>query len=100
MADSKGQRFHADRWLHHTVTWLKDTGLSVKNVRTALNHLETTGEVAVNRHPKFSVVEIKNYNVYQTDGTVTGSQVAVQPASNRQSTGNNRRREESKKERK
>ena len=27
----------------------KDTGLSVKNVRTALNHLETTGEVAVNR---------------------------------------------------
>lgn len=61
----------------------KDTGLSVKNVRTALNHLETTGEVAVNRHPKFSVVTIKNYNVYQTDGTVTGSQVAV----NRQATG-------------
>lgn len=61
----------------------KDTGLSVKNVRTALNHLETTGEVAVNRHSKFSVVTIKNYNVYQTDGTVTGSQVAV----NRQATG-------------
>lgn len=55
----------------------KDTGLSVKNVRTALNHLETTGEVAVNRHPKFSVVTVQNYNVYQTDGTVTGSQVAV-----------------------
>lgn len=48
-----------------------------------MNHLETTGEVAVNRHPKFSVVTIKNYNVYQTDGTVTGSQVAV----NRQATG-------------
>lgn len=61
----------------------KDTGLSVKNVRTALNHLETTGEVAVNRHPKFSVVTVKKYNLYQTDGTVTGSQVAV----NRQATG-------------
>ena len=61
----------------------KDTGLSVKNVRTALNHLETTGEVAVNRHSKFSVVTVKKYNLYQTDGTVTGSQVAV----NRQATG-------------
>ena len=60
-----------------------ETGLSVKNVRTALKHLETTGEVAVNRHPKFSVVTIKNYNLYQSDGIVTGSQ----PASNRQATG-------------
>ena len=61
----------------------KDTGLSVKNVRTELNNLETTGEVAVNRHSKFSVVTVKKYNLYQTDGTVTGSQVAV----NRQATG-------------
>ena len=60
-----------------------ETGLSVKNVRTALKHLETTGEVAVNRHPKFSVVTIKNYNLYQSDGTVSGSQVA----DNRQATG-------------
>ena len=60
-----------------------ETGLSVKNVRTALKHLETTGEVAVNRHAKFSVVTIQNYNVYQSDGTVSGSQVA----DNRQTTG-------------
>lgn len=60
-----------------------ETGLSVKNVRTALKHLETTGEVAVNRHPKFSVVTIKNYNLYQSDGTINGSQVA----DNRQATG-------------
>lgn len=60
-----------------------ETGLSVKNVRTALKHLETTEEVAVNRHPKFSVVTIKNYNLYQSDGIVNGSQAA----SNRQATG-------------
>ena len=64
-----------------------ETGLSVKNIRTALKHLETTGEVAVNRHPKFSVVTVNNYSLYQPDGTVNGSQVA----DNRQSTGNNRR---------
>lgn len=60
-----------------------ETGLSVKNVRTALKHLETTGEVAVNRHPKFSVVTVNKYNLYQSDGTVNGSQVAV----NRQAIG-------------
>ena len=60
-----------------------ETGLSVKNVRTALKHLETTGEVAVNRHTKFSVVTIKNYNLYQSDGIVNGSLVA----DNRQATG-------------
>ena len=50
-----------------------ETGLTVKNVRTALKHLENTGEVAVNRHPKFSVITIKNYDKYQSGG----SQVAV-----------------------
>ena len=54
-----------------------ETGLSIKNVRTALKHLETTGEVAVNRHSKFSVFIVKNYCKYHSDGTVTGSQVAV-----------------------
>ena len=50
-----------------------ETGLTLKNVRTALKHLENTGEVAVNRHPKFSVITIKNYDKYQSGG----SQVAV-----------------------
>ena len=56
-----------------------ETGLSVKNVRTSLEHLKKTGEVAVNRHPKFSVFTIKNYIKYQSVGS--------QPADNRQSTG-------------
>ena len=51
-----------------------ETGLTLKNVRTALKHLENTGEVAVNRHPKFSIITIKNYDKYQSGG----SQVAVE----------------------
>ena len=51
-----------------------ETGLTIKNVRTALKHLENTGEVAVSRHPKFSVITVKNYNQYQSGG----SQVAVE----------------------
>lgn len=56
-----------------------ETGLTVKNVRTALGHLQKTGEVAVNRHPKFSVFTVKNYCLYQSTGS--------QPAVNGQSTG-------------
>ena len=57
-----------------------ETGLTVKNVRTAIEHLKKTGELAVNRHPKFSVFTIKNYNLYQS----TGSQPAYETAVNRQ----------------
>ncbi len=59
-----------------------ETGLTVKNVRTALGHLQKTGEVAVNRHPKFSVFTVKNYCLYQSTGS--------QPAVNGQSTGSQR----------
>ncbi len=55
-----------------------ETGLTIKNVRTALKHLENTGEVAVSRHPKFSVITVKNYNQYQS----SGSQMAVDGQSN------------------
>lgn len=54
----------------------QETGLSIKNVRTALEHLKSTGEVAVNRQS-------------------TGRESAV----NRHRIGNNRRRKEGKKER-
>ena len=43
----------------------KETGLSVREVRTSLNHLKTTGEVTSKRHAKFSVISIKNYCLYQ-----------------------------------
>lgn len=44
----------------------KETGLTVREVRTAISHLKKTGEVTVNRHAKFSVITVKNYNQYQT----------------------------------
>lgn len=50
-------------------TLAKETGLSERNVRTALQHLQKTGEVTVERHSKFSVITIKNYNEYQESDT-------------------------------
>lgn len=57
----------------------QEIGLSVKNIRTALEHLKKTGEVAVSRHSKFSVFTVKNYSVYQASSS--------QVAENRQAEG-------------
>ncbi len=54
----------------------KATGMTVKEVRTALGHLVETGEVAIRRFPKFSVISIINYNMYQGDGQSSGKQRA------------------------
>lgn len=54
-----------------------ETDLSVKQVRTALNHLKRTGEVAVKTTPKFSIITVNNYCKYQDEGRQKGSQGAV-----------------------
>lgn len=71
----------------------KETGLSVKQVRTALMHLERTNEVARLSTSKWSVITITNYDLYQSEGKVEGKQ----KASEGQAKGNNRRRKEGKK---
>ena len=40
-------------------------GISIQNTRTALKHLESTQELTVTRYPKFIVISIVNYDVYQ-----------------------------------
>lgn len=53
-----------------------DLGFSIKNVRTALNHLKRTGEVADRTSNKYRIISIKNYDKYQGDGRQSGRQVA------------------------
>ena len=53
-----------------------DTGLTVKQVRTAINHLKETQEVAQSPCGKFSVFTVNNYNDYQCMGTDEGKQRA------------------------
>lgn len=49
--------------------------LSIRNVRTALDHLKSTGEVTVTRYPKYSLITVVNYGMYQNvpTGKSTGS---------------------------
>lgn len=59
-----------------------ETGLSVKQVRTAIKKLESTGEVAIKSTNKYSVFTVKNYDLYQAKGK--------QEADNRQAEGKQR----------
>lgn len=47
-----------------------ETGLSEMQVRTALKHLKTTGEVTGCQQAKFTVFTVNNYNKYQADNRV------------------------------
>jgi len=43
--------------------------ISVKSVRTAINHLKRTGEVAILTTHEYSIITIKNYEMYQDVAT-------------------------------
>ena len=55
----------------------QQTGMSVQNVRTAVNHLKFTGELTVKSQAKFSVFTVVKYNDYQdVNSLLTGDQQA------------------------
>lgn len=43
----------------------EEIGLSVRNVRTAINHLKATSEVTWTNKQKYSLVQVVNYDKYQ-----------------------------------
>ena len=67
----------------------KQTSLSIQQVRTALDHLKSTGEITDKAYPKYRVITVVKYDDYQKDNRQNNSQsTGNQQADNRQSTGN------------
>lgn len=54
----------------------KETKLSVKEVRTALNHLIGTGELASESCNRYRIITVVQYDKYQSEGKQKGSQGA------------------------
>ena len=44
----------------------KETGISVRSIRTCLNHLKSTNEVTIKATKSFSIITIVNYDTYQS----------------------------------
>lgn len=65
----------------------EQTNLSVQNVRTAINHLKSTGELTIKSTTKFSVFTVVNYNRYQDDNRQANKQLTSdQQTTNKQLT--------------
>lgn len=73
-------------------TLAEETGLSVRNVRTAIRHLILTGEVTSKSTNKYSVFTIVNYDLYQDNRQTNRQASDKQPTSNRQASDNNVRK--------
>lgn len=58
--------------------------LTIQNVRTAILHLKSTGELTVQRHRDFSVFSIVNYDYYQSK--LTDQLTVCQQSANSQLT--------------
>jgi biotin operon repressor len=60
--------------------------ISERNVRTAINHLKTTGEIAIKVTNKYSLVTLTNWALYQTPNDSKGQQGDQQSANSRPAT--------------
>lgn len=56
-----------------------ETGLSVSQIRTAINNLKETGELEVKAHKNFSIYRVKNFGKYQN----TREEIAFTPQTSR-----------------
>lgn len=65
----------------------KELNLTIKQIRTASQHLERTGEVARTAYPKFTVFTVTNYDSYQVRGTAKGTQKGKDAGNARASEG-------------
>ena len=68
----------------------KNLGISVKSVRTALNHLKSTGEVTIKTTNKFSIVTIVNWEKYQGFNVEVANKKANELADKGQTKGKQR----------
>ena len=64
------------------------TGLTIQQARTALEHLQSTGEITSKQQARYRVITIVKYDQYQADNRLDNSQTTgYQQADNRLSTG-------------
>lgn len=67
-----------------------ETGLTVRQIRTALNKLKTTGEVTHKGQSRYSIISIKNWNEYQENDKQNDKQMtSKRQANDKQTTTDN-----------
>lgn len=73
----RGQHIRAGEFITSYDKMGQELNLTGKQVRTSLNKLKRTGEVAVKTTNKYSLIQVVNYSNHQDEGSQKGSQRAV-----------------------
>lgn len=60
----------------------EETAMTIREVRTAISHLKSTGEVTCKTYPKYTVFTVKNYCEYQQSDMQNDSQTTDKRHSN------------------
>jgi DnaD/phage-associated family protein len=55
-------------------TLSEELDMTIQEIRTAIKHLISTGELTQKQHTKFSIISIKNYELYQAISTFSNKQ--------------------------
>lgn len=71
----------------------KELNLTIKEIRTCLQHLEQTQEVAHSSTRNFTVFSVLNYDSYQSRGTTKGAQNGTQSGKRGANEGQQRKKE-------
>lgn len=71
------------------------SGLTIRNVRTAIKHLQVTGEVTERYHGKHRIIKLKNYEVYHQSDTIVAEELTgKRQGSDREVTANKKEKKE------
>jgi biotin operon repressor len=62
----------------------KETGLSVRSIRTSLNKLKSTGEVTSETTSRYTLITLVNYDTYQSCENHADKQTTSEPTNKRQ----------------
>ena len=75
--------------------------ISIQSIRTAINHLKSTREITIETTPKYSIITVNNYNLYQSSTnalTINQQTTNKQLTNNQQQYKNNKKNKNNKKE--
>lgn len=94
-AEWKGIKIDRGQLITGRKSLAKQTGLSEQSIRTALNHLKSTGEITIESTNKYSLITLVNYRKFQdipeeSTSKSTSKSTSDQPATNQQLTTNNK----------
>lgn len=74
----KGQEIQRGQFVTSLASLAKETGFTIRQTRTALEHLQMTGEVTSLSTPQYRIITVNNYDKYQS--------ATKQPTSKRQTS--------------